>query len=463
MSNKNRNSMPRTPSQMDSKMSVEKTSMGQEKVINSKTTIEMQKSSSSASSFSSSASSVKSQSSTEESSKVNLMVLPAIDHALLNKDKAPKSPPFADRAGLLSLKHLNTLLLKYIGIVHDLDESKIGEERESTIQIDVDEEEVKFFADMYESEKEKWSQEKEGSEAEINKLKNNLKNKEAELANLKSPVDDKERKELETMIAKLRIEVEGLQNKVNPLLHQEHIFKAQITKLQFQLAFLAAELEGIIREIFNEDVRGGDLKDRLSYLEEELLFKLEVLNKELESEMARTKMDISSMDVRIKGEYINRLKVEVDILRGTYDDFMKVTWEQLEGEYKERLAKLELELSLLINQQSSLEDEGQIMAMIEELKKKIGQLELEHEELKVRCSELSVRIQTDEVEFRAKMSSKEREIDWEIREISRQQEKWEELKRCLMEERVEVHFYDKLLTPEVERMKMRHTSSSAAL
>merc|ERR1712013_251902 len=160
---------------------------------------------------------------------------------------------------------------------------------------------------------------------------------------------------------------------VNPLLHQEHIFKAHITKLQFQLAFLAAELEGIIREIFNEDVRGDDLKDRLSYLEEELMFKLEVLNKELESEMARTKMDISSMDVRI------------------------------EGEYKERLAKLELALSLLINQQSSHEDEGQIMAMIEELK------------------------------------------------------------RCLMEERVEVHFYDKLLTPEVERMKMRHTSSSAAL
>merc|ERR1711962_1074443 len=96
--------------------------------------------------------------------------------------------------------------------------------------------------------------------------------------------DDKERKELEAMIAKLRTEVVGLQNKVNPLLHQEHIFKAHITKLQFQLAFLAAELEGIIKEIFNEDVRGDDLKDRLSYLEEELKFKLEVLNKELESD-----------------------------------------------------------------------------------------------------------------------------------------------------------------------------------
>ena len=87
---------------------------------------------------------------------------------------------------------------------------------------------------------------------------------------------------------------------------------------------------------------------------------VKVLNKELESEMARTKMDISSMDVRIKGEYIARLKVEVDILRGTYDKFMKDTWEQLEAEYKERLAKLELELTLLLNQQSSLEDAGAI-------------------------------------------------------------------------------------------------------
>merc|ERR1711934_198958 len=185
----------------------------------------------------------------------------------------------------------------------------------------------------------------------------------------------------------------------------------------------------------NEDVRGKDLNDRLKYLQEELDFKLEVLNKELESEMARTKMDISSMDVRIKGEYINRLKVEGDILRGTYDKFMGDTWEQLEAEYKERLAKLELELTLLLNQQSSLEDVGAIKALIEELKMKIAQLATEHEELKLRCSELSVKIQTDEIEFRAKLSNREREIEWEIREMQRQQAKWEELKRCLIEER----------------------------
>lgn len=58
------------------------TSMHPKKVINSKTTIEMQQSSFSSAS---SASSVKSQSSMEESSKVNLMVLPAIDHTLITK------------------------------------------------------------------------------------------------------------------------------------------------------------------------------------------------------------------------------------------------------------------------------------------------------------------------------------------------------------------------------------------
>jgi len=451
---KNRSSLPRTPSQLDGK---EKTSMTQEKVINSKTTVEMQQSSAASFSSASSVSSMKSQSSTEES-KVNLMVLPAIDHALIQKEKRAQ---FADRAGLLSLKHLNTLLLKYIGIVHNLDESKIGEQDESTITIDVDEEEVKFFAEMYEIEKEKWTEEKTKAEAEIERLRNELQTKEVNLANLESEVDDDKKLELEASIKKLRDEVVELQKKVNPMLHQEHIFKSQISKLQFQLAFLTAELEAIIREIFNEDVRGGDLKDRLKYLQEELDFKLEVLNKELESEMARTKSDISSMDVRIKGEYINRLKVEVDILRGTYDKFMKDTWEQLEAEYKERLAKLELELTLMINQQSSLEDVGAIKAMIEELKMKIAQLTTDHEELKLRCSELSVKIQTDEIDFRAKLSSREREIEWEIREMQRQQAKWEELKRCLIEERWEVQVYGKLLSPEVERMRMRHKSSGA--
>merc|ERR1719507_575277 len=136
------------------------------------------------------------------------MVLPAIDHAIPGKtidhaipgktiDHAIPGKKFADRAGLLSLKHLNTLLLKYIGIVHNLDESKICEENESTITIDVDEEEVKFFAEMYESEKEKWTEEKTKADAEIKRLQNELKTKEANLANLESEVDDKRRKELE--------------------------------------------------------------------------------------------------------------------------------------------------------------------------------------------------------------------------------------------------------------------------
>merc|ERR1719295_2401010 len=327
------------------------------------------------------------------------MVLPSIGHTI----NPPSPGKFADRAGLLSLKHPNTLLLKYIGIVHNLDESKVGEADESTITIDVDEEEVKFFAEMYESEKKKWTEEKKKADGEIKALQNQLKTKEDKLAKLESEVDDKKRKELEAQIKKLRDEVVELQKKVNPMLHQEHIFKAQITKLQFQLAFLTGELEAIIR-----------------------------------------------------------VKVEVDILRGTYDKFMKDTWEQLEAEYKERLAKLELELTLLLNQQTSLEDVDAIKKLIEELKIKIAQLTTDHEELKLKCSELSVKIQTDEIEFRAKLSSREREIEWEIREMQRQQAKWEELKRCLIEERWEVQVYGKLLSPEVERMRMRHKSAGSA-
>lgn len=81
-----------------------------------------------------------------------------------------------------------------------------------------------------------------------------------------------------------------------------------------------------------------------------------MLETELTCEMEKTSMDISSMDVRIKGEFINRLKVEVDILRGTYEEFMRTTWESLEEKYKDDLANLELKLTLVLSQQTSQED-----------------------------------------------------------------------------------------------------------
>lgn len=406
--------------------------------------------------------SVKSQGKTSkaiDNSGVQMMVLPLIKH----KDKELEPLPLP--SGWLSLKHLNTLLLRYIGIVHDLEEGKVGEGVDGTINIDIDEKEVKSHEKQYQQYEDTWNEEKEKANARIKELEAKIKKLEIELAALiaRGAEYDTEIVKKQKKIDDLRMEVSRLQAALAPLMHQDNHYLALLRRLQGHLSFLTGELGAVTKDLQAEELRGVELQDRLDSLLSDLKFKLQVLETELKCEMEKTSMDISSMDIRIKGEFINRLKVEVDILRGTYEEFMRTTWESLEEEFKDDLAKLELKLTLVLSQQTSQEDIVKISEEIEKLKVSVEKLQKSNEELTIVGSNLTVTIHKEEATFRAEMSAKEKEIDAEIREIEKRKEKVEELRKWMMEERVEVKVYDKLLTPEMQRMKKRHSSVGGAI
>jgi len=389
-----------------------------------------------------------------DNSGVQMMVLPLIKH----KDKE------FEPSGWLSLKHLNTLLLRYIGIVHDLEEGKVGDGVDGTININIDEKEVKSHQKQYQQYEETWTEEKKKAGAKIKELEAKIKKLEAELAALiaRGAEYDTEIAKKQKKMDDLRMEVSRLQAALTPLMHQDNHYMALLRRLQGQLAFLTNELGSVTKDLQAEELRGVELQDRLDSLLSDLKFKLQVLETELTCEMEKTSMDISSMDVRIKGEFINRLKVEVDILRGTYEEFMRTTWESLEEKYKDDLANLELKLTLVLSQQTSQEDIDKIRKEIQKLESSIKGLQKSNAELIEAWSRLSVTIHEEEAAFRAQMAAKEREIDWEIREIEKRKEKLEELRRWMMEERVEVKVYEKLLTPEMQRMTKRHSSVGGA-
>jgi hypothetical protein len=117
-------------------------------------------------------------------------------------------------------------------------------------------------------------------------------------------------------------------------------------------------------------MRGDDLGERLDSLKAELEFKVDVgfrlcfcyllspkvLKTELNTEREKTSTDISDIDFRVKGEFINRLKVEIDILRGTYEEFTRATRERLEERYKGPLTRLQLQLTLALSKHVSTDD-----------------------------------------------------------------------------------------------------------
>jgi len=377
-----------------------------------------------------------------------------------HKETSLKDP---EQAGWLSLKHLNTLLLRYIGVVHDLEEDNIGQES-GEINISIDQKEMTFLDRRYQDEIEGWKTEQKNSLNKIAELQAIIAKLKAEIEKLKKSGDalDVTIKEKEKLIETLRMEVSSIQASLTPFLNQDQHFHGLMTRLQGEIGFLTGELNAAMASYQAEEIRGQDLSDRLDSLKAELQFKIEVLETELTSEREKTTVDMSSMDVRIKGEYINRLKVEIDILRGTYEEFMARTQQELEEKYKDKLTKLELELSLALSKHSSSEDIAKIRLQIEKLQAKIEELRKSNLELSLTWSKLSVEMHEEETSFRAQLSVREREIEHYSKETARIQSLLEVLNKRLLEERAEVQVYDRLLTPEIQRIRSRHSSVTSS-
>ena len=91
----------------------------------------------------------------------------------------------------------------------------------------------------------------------------------------------------------------------------------------------------------SERNRNSDLASRLEGLERELWFKIKLLTGELEVEreksLSQTKIDISAVDKRIKGEYASRLQEELQILRRVYEQHMEKNKEYMEMRYQKKV------------------------------------------------------------------------------------------------------------------------------
>ena len=69
---------------------------------------------------------------------------------------------------------------------------------------------------------------------------------------------------------------------------------------------MTGELNAMTNAFSAEKNRSLDLGGRLSAMEKELRFKIDVIDSELARERGKTNVDISSLDTKIKNEYADR-------------------------------------------------------------------------------------------------------------------------------------------------------------
>jgi len=357
--------------------------------------------------------------------------------------------------GFLSLRELNSLLLKYIGQVQDLELNQSQPGGSTSITVNIDRSEIISLQSKYDNQLADWKKQCDDKDKEIAALKAEIAKLKAEIKKLTESNANKDKtiKERDLTIESLRAEISKLQATLGMFQNQKEIYEFQITRLQGEISYLTGEINAITNAFAAEQNRSLDLGNRLASMEKELRFKIDVLVSELASERSKTNIDISSLDTRIKNEYADRLKDELKVLRKIYEEHMRVSQEDLEIKYKKEISDLEVSLAVQMNSVKSTEDITELRVELEKYKKKIEELDSNNQNLSMQWSKLSVELRDKEAAFNARMSAKEIEMAYLAKQNAEYKKMYEEMRSKLLYEESEVKVYNRLITPEVDRIR----------
>jgi len=176
------------------------------------------------------------------------------------------------------------------------------------------------------------------------------------------------------------------------------------------------------------------------------------LGSELASERGKTNIDMTSIDTRIQGEYADRLKAELKILRKMYEEHMRVSQETLEMTYKKKISDLEVSIAVQMNSVKPTEDITELKVCLVDHKKKIEELDSNNRDLSMRWSKLSVELIDRKATFNAQMSAKEIEMAYLAKQNAEYKKMYEEMRRERLYEASEVKVYNRLITPQMNRI-----------
>ena len=141
------------------------------------------------------------------------------------------------------------------------------------------------------------------------------------------------RQKYEVMLREWRTKYEQCERQ----LAEARLGQAKTDDLQRELTFLRSELDKANRSRDQERMRASDLDTKLRAVEQELMNRITILETELANEKGRSKVDMSHVDSRLKGEYEAQLKKELKALRKEYERYMKHSKEEFMRTYNQKV------------------------------------------------------------------------------------------------------------------------------
>jgi len=354
-----------------------------------------------------------------------------------------------------ALQNLNNRLAGYIDKVRQLqrDNAKLTKQikhieeyqsKEVSNVKQIYDTEIDSLKDALDGLSKQYNQLKVASEGLLNEneeLKDTLRRKDADLeasSGMITGMQD-ELRDLSNQMGNLENERKKTQDKLDEVL-------PEVQKLQDKLAEAKKLLD-------DEVLKKADLENHCQRLDEELKFKIQLLEQQLEEVKTRKEIEITEMDGKLQEEYEDRLQKALNELREVYDKQMAQNREDFSKLYETRVQELQTALS---NERGKASSSTQALseskARIEALMARVSELETANLTLNQKISDLAQNMEDQNSAHRAQLAAKDNEIQRLLDELSKQLEEYQNLMDTKIALDMEIAVFRRLLESEEDRL-----------
>jgi len=353
-----------------------------------------------------------------------------------------------------TLQELNSRLVAYVEKVRKL--QRTTDAIDSMPKQGFDEQSISVIKKKFEAELSDWKSKQDESQAEIAQLKIDLSNSSQEKKQLQVKINDKLSvlRERDAHISNLEAEINGivsklnlLQNEKGKLMDNEAVYKSDITDLQKELDFIKKSFD-------KEKMKNAELEGKVSSMEKDKGFQIQLLQAELEEERKRNKVDLSALDRELKSDYEARLRAEMLGLRKVYEEQTEKAKHEFMHLHSAKLSELQEALSeersTGLAGRSQLKD---VKARTEQLKSILTSLEADKLQLGQQVADLTGKLEEQGATFRSQIKSKDTEVGLLHREIERLRSDYEKLVEIKQALTLEISIYKQIIEGEEKRIR----------